>query len=137
MTWLLVVMMVGPGLLFALVSALFATPDETPRWRVAAARLLERLALRLRRQHPYVPDPFAALRVQTRLGAVAHHVLSLEYEPHTFALAERLIASQLAYDQLLAEACALAGVEVLPRAKGDPQERFREEVELASRGWSW
>jgi len=26
---------------------------------------------------------------------------------------------------------------VLPRAKGDPQERFREEVELASRGWSW
>ena len=137
MTWLLVVMMVGPGLLFALVSALLATPDETPRWRVAAARLLERLARRLRRQHPYVPDPFAALRVQTRLGAVAHHVLSLEYAPHTFALAERLIASQLAYDQLLAEACALAGVEVLPRAKGDAQERFREEVELASRGWSW
>jgi hypothetical protein len=74
---------------------------------------------------------------QTRLGAVANHVQSLEVEPHTYALAERLIASQLAYDQLLAEACGLAGVEVLPRAKGDPQERFREEVELASRGWSW
>ncbi|MGV8977228.1 MAG: hypothetical protein ACOH17_04220 [Cellulomonas sp.] len=137
MTWMLLVMLAGPGLLFALVSALFATPDETPRWRVAAARRLERLARRLRREHTDVPDPFAALRVQTRLGAVARHVLSLEYEPHTFALAERLIASQLAYDQLLAEACALAGVEVLPRAKGDPQERFREEVELASRGWSW
>lgn len=137
MTWLLLVMLVGPGLLFALVTALFAAPDEAPRWRVAAARLLERMARRLRREHTYVPDPFAALRVQTRLSAVAHHVQELEYEPHQFALAERLIASQLAYDQLLAEACALAGVEVLPRAKGDPQERFREEVELASRGWSW
>ncbi|WP_449385996.1 hypothetical protein [Cellulomonas soli] len=44
---------------------------------------------------------------------------------------------RLAYDELLAEACRLAGVEVGPHAKGDPAERFREEVELASRGWAW
>jgi len=137
MTWLFLIMLLVPGLLFALLGALLAEPDDAPRWRIALARRLERLARRLRREHDYVPDPFATLRVQERLGAVAHHVQALEYDPHTFALAERIIASQLAYDQLLAEACALAGVEVLPRAKGDPQERFREEVELTSRGWSW
>jgi hypothetical protein len=137
MMLVLLVLLMAPGLMFALALALFATPDETPRWRLAVARHLEHLARRLRREHRYVPDPFDALRVQTRLSAVANHVHSLEMEPHTFALAERLIASQLAYDQLLAEACGLAGVEVLPRAKGDPQERFREEVELTSRGWSW
>jgi hypothetical protein len=137
MVWLLLVLLMTPGLVFALALAAFDTPDETPQWRLAVARHLEHLAHRLRRDHPSAPDPFDALRVQTRLGAVADHVHSLEMAPHTFALAERLIASQLAYDQLLAEACGLAGVEVLPRAKGDPQERFREEVELTSRGWSW
>ena len=75
--------------------------------------------------------------MQERLGVVADHVRSLELDPRTFARAERIIASQLAYDQLLVEACQLAGVEVQPAAKGDPAERFREEVELASRGWAW
>ena len=37
----------------------------------------------------------------------------------------------------LAEACRMAGVEVPSVLTGDPQERFREEVELAARGWSW
>jgi hypothetical protein len=137
MMWLLLVMLVAPGLLFALAATLFLAPDETPRWRIALARHLERVARRLRREQPTPTDPFDALRVQIRLAVVADHVRSLELEPRTFALAERLIASQLAYDQLLAEACGLAGVEVLLRAKGDPQERFREEVELTSRGWSW
>ena len=31
----------------------------------------------------------------------------------------------------------MAGVEGQRHAKGDPVERFREEVELASRGWTW
>lgn len=83
------------------------------------------------------PDPFDALTVQTRLGIVAEHLRVLEEDPHAWARAERMIASQLAYDALLAEACRLAGVEVLPRAKGDPWERLREEVELAARGWTW
>ena len=75
--------------------------------------------------------------MQSRLTKVADHMRELEDDPHTFARAERLIASQLAYDQLLAEACKLAGVEVEPHPKGDGAERFREEVELASRGWAW
>ena len=61
----------------------------------------------------------------------------LEGDTRGYARAERIIASQLAYDQLLAKACNLAGVQVVPSPLGDPAERFREEVELAERGWSW
>ena len=84
-----------------------------------------------------MPDPFDALHVQVRLGIVAQHLQRLEADRHAWARAERIIASQLAYDALLADACRLAGVEVLPSAKGDPWERMREEVELAARGWTW
>jgi hypothetical protein len=138
MSWLLLAAVFFiPALVFGAIWQLFPSPDEPPRWRTWLARRLERIAARLRR--PKVPeyDPFLALRVQERLGVVADHVRSLELDLHTFARAERIIASQLAYDQLLAEACHLAGVEVQVVAKGDPAERFREEVELASRGWAW
>ena len=146
MTWaLLAVMSVVPTLLLCAVWSLIPSDDETPPWRVALAQRLERAAQRLRRHHPEQRlhhhsdscDPFLTLRVQERLGAVANHVQRLEADDRTFARAERIIASQLAYDQLLAEACRMAGVEVRPAARGDAQERFREEVELAARGWTW
>ncbi|WP_019135728.1 hypothetical protein [Cellulomonas massiliensis] len=138
MTWVLIAaFLFAPALVFGLVGILFPTTDDPPRWRAAVARLLERLAERIRGPRPVVVDPFAALRVQERLGAVAHHVQRLEVDHSTFARAERIIASQLAYDQLLEEACRMAGVAVEPHAKGDPAERFREEVELAARGWTW
>jgi len=137
MTLTLLVLCIAPATILAGLWALFPTPDETPRWRLRAAHRLEHLARALRREHPEPLDPFVVLALQSRLSAVADHALALELEPRTFALAERLIATQLAYDQLLAEACRIAGVEVLPRALGDPQERFREEVELTARGWSW
>jgi len=126
-----------PALVFRLAWGLIATPDEPPRWQRALAGGLEHLAAHLRREHPPVYDPFTTLHVQSRLAKVAEHVRELEADPHAFARAERLIASQLAYDQLLAEACKLAGVEVEEHPKGDGAERFREEVELASRGWAW
>lgn len=134
---LLVFLFFVPALVFRLAWSLVATPDRAPRWQRAVARWLERLAARLRHERPPAYDPFTALRVQTRLSKVADHICELEEDPRTFARAERLIASQLAYDQLLAEACKLAGVEVEPHPKGDGAERFREEVELASRGWAW
>jgi hypothetical protein len=87
--------------------------------------------------HRPLPDPFDALQVQTRLAIVAEHIRHLEEDRHAWARAERIIAAQLAYDALLAQACRMAGVEVLPRAKGDPWERLREEVELIARGWTW
>lgn len=138
MTWaLLFLISVAPTVLLCAVWSLIPSPDETPRWRLALADRLEGLGLWRRRRAPAPHDPFVTLRVQERLGAVAHHVRRLEGDERTFARAERIIASQLAYDQLLAEACRLAGVEVRAAAKGDAKERFREEVELAARGWSW
>ena len=138
MTWvLLILVLILPAVAFWLAFLWIPSPNEPPRWRTALAARLEHVAEGLRHRHPPVADPFQALRVQERLGAVADHVRALEVDAHTFARAERIIASQLAYDQLLAEACKMAGVEVLVRPLGDAQERFREEVELASRGWSW
>ncbi len=138
MTWVLLLLIsVAPTVVLCAVWALIPSPDEPPRWRVALAERLEALAERVRPRPPEPYDPFLTLRVQERLGAVADHVRRLEEDERAFARAERIIASQLAYDQLLAEACALAGVEVRPAAKGDPKERFREEVELSSRGWTW
>lgn len=138
MNWaLLLLCAAAPTVVLTAVWSLIPSPDEPPHWRAALAGRLERAAARLRRERPAAEDPFSTLRVQQRLGVVANHVRRLEEDQHTFARAERIIASQLAYDQLLAEACRMAGVEVRPAAKGDPAERFREEVELASRGWTW
>jgi hypothetical protein len=126
-----------PGLVFYALLRLMPGEDR-PRWRIWLANHLERLAARLRHAHrDALPDPFDALRVQDRLGIVARYVQALEADKRAMARAERIIASQMAYDYLLEEACRLAGVEVPPHATGDPAERFREEVELAGRGWAW
>jgi len=137
MIWALLFLSVAPTVLLLSVWAFIPSPDEPPRWRARLAGSLEAVADRLRHRDVEPYDPFVTLRVQQRLGAVANHVRRLEADDRTFARAERIIASQLAYDQLLAEACDLAGVEVRPAAKGDAKERFREEVELAARGWTW
>jgi hypothetical protein len=138
MTWvLLVAITLLPALLFGLVFSLFPGEDEAPRWRVHLSRRLHSWADRLHRPAPEVQDPFAALWVQERLGSVAGHVRRLEIDTHCYARAERIIAAQLAYDDLLRMACDLAGIDVEHAALGDPAERFRREVELTSRGWSW
>ncbi|HEY5516145.1 MAG TPA: hypothetical protein VIK12_08055, partial [Pengzhenrongella sp.] len=88
-------------------------------------------------QRANLPNPFEVLRVQTRLGVVADEVRMLELNETVFARAHHLEATQAAYDALLAEACGLAGVATEPGGPNDELERFREEVELTSRGWSW
>ncbi|RYV51892.1 hypothetical protein EUA98_06460 [Pengzhenrongella frigida] len=93
--------------------------------------------MRLHRRRTPAPNPFEVLRIQTRLSAVADEVRALERDETVFARAHHLEATQVAYDALLAEACVLAGVATRPSAPGDEGERFREEVELAERGWSW
>ena len=138
MVWAMVLTLaVAPALVFGLLAMAIPSGRPVPAWRLRLADRLERVATRLRHPRNVPPDPFQALRVQERLGAVANHVRMLEGDKTVYARAERIIASQLAYDELLAEACSLAGVEVERHAKGDPAERFREEVELASRGWTW
>ena len=138
MVWAMVLTLaVAPALVFGLLAMAIPSGRPVPAWRLRLADRLERVATRLRHRRKVPPDPFQALRVQERLGAVANHVRTLEGDKTVYARAERIIASQLAYDELLKEACTLAGVEVERHAKGDPAERFREEVELASRGWTW
>lgn len=106
------------------------------RWRSRLASRLERTAGRLR-HGANQPDPFDVLRVQVRLGILADQVRGLEADRQVYAKAHRLRVTKAAYDDLLEEACRLAGVP-LERDRGPrEQERLREEVELASRGWSW
>lgn len=145
MMWSLLVWMALPSVAFAVVLRLIPGAEPSPRRRAArdrrrarVAALLDRVAARVRhgRRVPEA-DPFDALHVQMRLSIVTQHLQRLEEDQHAWARAERIIASQLAYDALLADACRLADIEVLPRPKGDPWERMREEVELAARGWTW
>lgn len=128
--------------------------DDPPRvWlrarRRAAHRRAERLGHAPRRTTPALPaassapDPFDVLALQVRLGVLAAQLHALEADSHAWARGRRIIATQAAYDALLAEACRLAGVPVTQDGSAEPwgparePERFREELELASRGWSW
>ena len=100
------------------------------------------LLLRMRRPAP-PPDPFEVLRVQMRLAVLANEVRALERSPDVYARGHHLAATEAAYDAMLIEACRLAGVPTTAQPGRvstivqDKQERFREEVELAARGWSW
>jgi hypothetical protein len=102
-----------------------------------------RWALPRRRREPPPPDPFEVLRVQMRLAALADEVRKLERSQDVYAKVHHLRATEAAYDAMLFEACRLAGVPTeaqpgrLSTLVQDRDERFREEVELASRGWSW
>lgn len=146
-----------PSVVIGLVLTLaLPDPGPPPRWRVrlggwlrrVGGRLLRLVPSRLRpsrlppRSRRREPDPFEVLSLQLRLGVLAQQLRALEADPHVYGRAHRLTAAQSAYDALLAEACRLAGVDVSapplrPRVVPDEPERFREEMELASRGWSW
>ncbi|WP_024286228.1 hypothetical protein [Cellulomonas sp. KRMCY2] len=140
--------MVAPAVVYGLLAAAFIEPDP-PRWLARVTRVMRRLKPRRRTtgrtrrgRRTAEPDPFDALDVQVRLGQVAALVRALESDPKVWARGKRMQATQAAYDDLLAEACELAGVEVPPLDRAatrplDDPERFREELELASRGWSW
>jgi hypothetical protein len=101
------------------------------------------LLSRLRRRPPPPPDPFEALRVQMRLAVLAEEVRALERSADVYARVHHLRATEAAYDAMLFEACRLAGVPTdsqpgrLSTVVQDKEERFRAEVELAARGWSW
>lgn len=143
-----------PMAVFVVLGSLLVPEDPPSRGVRAAAR---RLGAALRRPlvrawhrlrpppPPPPPDPFEVLSLQLRLGLLADQLRTLENDPQVFARGRRLIAVRAAYDALLLEACRLAGVE-LDDEGGAPvngsdeaseYERFREEMELASRGWSW
>lgn len=133
--------------IFAVLCPITRNSRDLPGWRGRLARMLHRRVTRptvdlLKRiplpRKEITPDPFEALRVQTRLGAVADEIRSLQFDGKVYARAARLEARSAAYDALLCEACELAGVEVdIKEAERRDATRMRREVELASRGWSW
>lgn len=122
---------------FLLAVAAIPYPGQRSRWRRFVAARLERLAARLRSGSAPEPDPFEALHLQYRLGAIADELRALDASPTVYAKAHRLRATRAAYDDLLEEACRLAGVPIDPETCRGEQERLREEVELTARGWSW
>jgi hypothetical protein len=66
----------------------------------------------------------------------------LKADGDAYARAHRLQAALAAYDDLLAEACRVAGVPHDSAAAGGgeelrEQQRLREEMELSARSWSW
>ncbi len=96
----------------------------------------------LLRRRPPPPDPLATLALQVRLSELAAEMRRIEADPEVFARAHHYLAVQGAYDALLREACRLTGllVEDAPLRAGfrtGDDERFREELELSARGWSW
>lgn len=95
-----------------------------------------------RRGREVLPDPFAALEVQLQLTRVSEQLRALYAEPRVWARGRRVIATQAAYDGLLATACRLAGIETVaedtvPGLTRSEREREREEFELLVRGWAW
>jgi hypothetical protein len=132
-----------PAMVFAMFAAL-STPrmGPPPRWRVRVGDMLGAVVRPAReaveRRRPPVPvDPFEVLRLQTRLGVLADQVRALEADAQVYAKAHRLAATRAAYDDLLGEACRMAGIQPVPEARRSEGERLREEVELTSRGWNW
>jgi hypothetical protein len=140
MQWVLLFMI--PAVVFMIFGLISPRVGPPPRWRVRLGTLAGRLAAPLRtriarRRPPPVADPFEVLRLQMRLGVLADQVRALEGDAQIYAKAHRLRATRAAYDDLLGEACLLAGVKPVPETRRSEEERLREEVELASRGWSW
>jgi hypothetical protein len=121
--------------LCALLNLTLAQPPSRLRRRLHSS--VERFARRFRRRTVAVADPFDTLRVQTRLGHLAGEIRRIETAPRIYARAHRLQAVEGAYDDLLDEACRLAGVPGEPDLKRGEEKRWLEEQELASRGWSW
>ncbi|TCC64790.1 hypothetical protein E0H73_08155 [Kribbella pittospori] len=98
---------------------------------------MQRVTRRFRRRKVVQADPFDTLWVQTRLSHLAGEIRRIETTPRLYARAHRLMAAEAAYDDLLDEACRLAGVPSEAELERSEEKRWLEERELASRGWSW
>jgi hypothetical protein len=150
MTWVTWFALVVVSL--ALVRALWSTFGPVWRWPQRLVRGV--VDARRRRRSPVCtgPDPFIILEVQQRLSVIATELRVLESADADvvyWARAHRIHTRRSAYDQLLVEACQLAGVpdprpvpDRVPlgnevRIYRNEDERFSAEIELAARGWHW
>ena len=76
------------------------------------------------------------LRVQYNLARLDVEIETVRRDDARFAQAHHLRAAMTAYDGILAEACALAGVEVTD-CGFDAVSRLQAEAALQACGWSW
>lgn len=134
MTWLAVLGLFV--LLCGLLALLLPSPPPS-RWWLRLQHGTTQLTGRLRRNAVPDPDPFDTLRLQTRLAYLATKIRRIESAPHVYARAHRLMALEAAYDDLLDEACRLAGCPDPLEQKRSEAKRWQEEQELAARGWTW
>jgi len=128
-------LLVSVTVLVALLNHVLPHPPSRVRRRLQP--LADRVATRLRPRVGAEPDPFDTLRLQTRLGELAGEIRRVQATPRVYAKAHRLMALEAAYDDLLDEACRLAGVPGEANLERGEQKRWLEEQELATRGWSW
>ena len=134
MEWVAVLLL----FLFMCVLLNLLLPQPPPsRWRRRLTSSVSRRARLFRRREVPAPDPFDTLRVQTRLAHLSGKIRRLESTPRIFARAHHLKALEAAYDDLLDEACRLAGVPDDAESLHGEEKRWHEEQELTSRGWSW
>src|SRR5690242_18674434 len=126
MAWL---MSLGVFLVLCVLLGLVLPKPPPSRWQRGLQRGTSRLRSRLHRQAVPEPDPFDTLRLQTRLGYVSTKIRSIESTPHVYARAHRLMALEAAYDDLLDEACRLAGCPGEPDGKRSEAKRWQEEQE--------
>ncbi len=125
------------ALAFWMLSSL-VLPRQRWHWQVRLVEAIGRVRDRVLRRPDPPPDPFESLRLQSRLGVLASEIRSLESDPAVYAKRHRLLALRAAYDDLLGEGCRLAGIPGGAHEESDDaKRRWREEQELASRGWSW
>ncbi len=81
-------------------------------------------------------DPFRTLALQARLTRLVGEMDALDREPSPrFAMRHHAQAATRAYDQTLAEACALAGLPV--PAGHSAADRLLAEARLVQAGWTW
>ena len=129
---MLVIATIAIGLALLLLGALVRPKPGRRRWQIAH---LAGGRTGARGSASPEPDPFEALRIQSRLGVLARELQQLTM--HEAAAAHRQAALRGAYDDLLAEACELAQVPApVPGTDGEARRRY-EEQQLAERGWSW
>jgi hypothetical protein len=88
-----------------------------------------------RNRYTSPPDPLRTLTVQWRLTRIAWEIRQLERDEQRWAKAHHLRAAEIAYDDLLAEACRLSS---LPLPDGTRAvRRLIMESDLRAQGWTW
>jgi hypothetical protein len=87
------------------------------------------------RMSPAAPDPFRTLELQARLSRLVAEMDTLSDGRSTrFALGHHARATSRAYDETLAEACALIGTPITLENAGS---RLLAEGLLVQAGWTW